>query len=346
MPKPQRTWLELQAAFIAARCRPYFWHPVVATLIGTFLTFAGHNILLLRSIGLFLVVVWLSVDLWIWLLHKKVGNKNLLLWQTGKFAIGWTGTSLLLIIAACAMWWGLNDHLGDQQDDTSNHLTAVVSIPPDGNPSGSIFTITNGGHSDIPIQDLHCRLNFLNYGDGRIVFTPGDVWITSPHIPPLSAGGDGRSDVCLGEINIPYPLTCADVTLKFDYRIASQPSLTATKLFRFVAHNWSGHYAWYPQPVASQRSECETPDTEVGDTSNYAKIAACPSGCDYPDLQAAVSSAKCGTIIFYDAREVFDPLHPANINHPPCDKNHWIIVTASSNPSMDAMLAKGTLQEH
>src|SRR5258708_29809116 len=82
-----------------AKVRTVLPHPVWGIVVATLLAFSGRGELLLRSLGLLLIAVWLSIDLWAWLLAKRTR------W---KFVMGWTATSAMLISVMGIMWWWLD----------------------------------------------------------------------------------------------------------------------------------------------------------------------------------------------------------------------------------------------
>src|ERR1700759_5851245 len=63
--------LEMWFCRLLKRLPKWLIHPAWAICLGALLSISGHDELLLRGIGLFLVAVWLSIDLWAKLLPQK-----------------------------------------------------------------------------------------------------------------------------------------------------------------------------------------------------------------------------------------------------------------------------------
>jgi hypothetical protein len=330
MPKPTRGWLELQSAFVSTKLPKFFLDPRWAILIGALLTFVGRSELQLRSIGFLLIAIWLIVDLWAWNLKKKVESDSLRLWASAKFGVGWSGTSLLLIGVMITIWWGLSVQIADQQEDSYQHLTGAVYLPPSGNPIYSIFTITNGGRTDIADHTLLCRINFAVFG--TIVVDEGKKWIRSQLPQPLRSGGDAESDSCLTGFISDRDLSCADITFSYEYSLVSQPSTFNSKSFRFITTSFAGKIGWYPQPISTPKSPCETEDVALPDTSHYRKVTVCSSGCNFTTLSEAAANTPCGTFIYMDRALL--PVFDKKIEKA-CDAANWFIVKFSDNPRLD-----------
>lgn len=110
---PERSFLEIQFAFIARSIPKFLLHPLWAIVVAALIAGTGRRELFLRSSGFLFVALWLSVDLWVWLLGKKVEADNAWFWQSSKFAIGWTVTSCLLLMVMETMLWGLESQRGE-----------------------------------------------------------------------------------------------------------------------------------------------------------------------------------------------------------------------------------------
>ncbi len=249
-------------------------HPVVGIVIATFVAFAGRGELVLRSWGMLFIVVWLTVDLWVWLLPKRDTYRV-------KYAIGWTVTSLMLIAVMGIMWWWLNGKLEDQRDDVYQHLAASHSIPPgsEDDPMNTMFTITNNGSYEI--SDKHQILcnTHLAVGVGGTSTIRGFVsgissqgtkfnilggGLDREHFPiqiasttPIAPGGDAQTEPCLSAYHFTPGTECADVTIIFWYALETQPDLEQEKDFHFIAlKTRAGGFSWYTEPVESKRDYC------------------------------------------------------------------------------------------
>jgi hypothetical protein len=223
--------------------------------------------------------------------------------------------------------------LDKQEDDTFKHLTGQLYLPPSGDPVDSVFTFTNGGDVRIIEHRIFCRLNFVTYRDNTIIFDKGTLRVVQDSKVPIDAGGDGESAMCLSDLtNI--KLSCADITFEYHYAIETQPDNWKIKPFRFVTRKSSGQFDWHKQPIATPRSECDVPATAMPDTSKYKKITVCASGCSYKELQPAIDSASCGTVIYYEQPDI--PYRGIHINQR-CELQHrWLLIKRSVNALEEA----------
>ena len=97
-------------------------HPLVAIAIATFIAFTGRSELVLRSLGMILIFLWLSVDFWVWLLPRPDKYKL-------KYTFGWTVTYAMLFAVMGMMWWWLDGKLQEQREDVLQNLFSVSKTP-------------------------------------------------------------------------------------------------------------------------------------------------------------------------------------------------------------------------
>jgi len=237
---------------------------------------SGHGELTLRSWGLLLIAIWLSVDLWAWLLPKA--DKYHL-----KFAIGWTATSVFLIGAMGIMWWLMDGKLQDQREDVLQNL--VINHRPlvgkESDPLATLFMVTNNATFEVSGKhQLVCYLNHAvgEYGKSSIrnmwqTFMPdpitgqflaaysggqpeilwGDIKIGTP----ISTGGDAETyEHCLSMLHFETDTDCIDLTLIFWYSLETQPLLRQEKDFRIVGKKEGTQFDWHPQPIKSKVDYC------------------------------------------------------------------------------------------
>jgi hypothetical protein len=151
---------ETSAKYVLGKIPRIFLYPVWGIVVAAFLTFTGRGELQFRTAGLLLVWLWLSVDLWAYLIRKD--------WGRWKFVVGWTTTHLMLIGAMGIMWWWMIGKLNDQQDDTYKNLSLVIHPALD--PFRSVVSITNGGNVAIEKDhELLCDLRDAVYEGHQIV---------------------------------------------------------------------------------------------------------------------------------------------------------------------------------
>ena len=256
MEAPTTGWLETQAERFLGQLPKFLLDPKWGLVLAAMLSFVGPSELTFRSLGLTAIALSLSGDIWAWALRKRVEKKRLLLWTSWKFVIGWSGTSLLLIVVMVTMWWGLSKELEVQEQESFDKLTATIKLPPSGDPVGSIISIQNGGHFDINDHQVLCRINYETF-ENHLIFTYATNWIISKPMLPIRAGGDTESVVCLDQL-VGYSnatkktgaapqLQCADITFQYDYAISTLPSFSRSKAFRFVTRNAARKFDWYPE---------------------------------------------------------------------------------------------------
>lgn len=305
----------------------------------------GQSTLLWGALSLcvtivFTVVAAMTKDVR-WGLYGALPFASIALWEfLGYFVQSKTRRALItatasLVILAGLIWLYIalrESSIMAAQEDTKLHLTAQMHLPPTGNPFDSIFTITNGSSNEIPQHTLDCQLNLVVF-QGPLILDQGRNHIKSRlPLAPLSGYGDSDSVACLAAISHDRPLACADLGFDYEYSISQQLDVKNSQPFRFV---YSPQFGWQSVPNKESGSRCESADTAMPDTSGYKIVTACPTGCDYERLQPAMNAATCGTVIYYDKQEKFDPQHPFTIPNTPCTANRQVVVIASANPLAD-----------
>lgn len=253
---------------ILDRAPAFLLKPWVGIAVGALITITGRSDLEIRSAGLLLVAVWLSIDLWAWLLHKE---------SRWRFVVGWTCTSGFLILAMAVMYWWLGGKLQEQRSDVFDGLRVANFSPPESkdDPMLTRFSVINDGH--YPISGHHriyCRINFAISNTGGMIKgiivsqNENGLWYVPQTIPPLWtmpikstiwAGGDSETAQCLGLFSFDSGSRCVDMTLTLSYSLQSQPKLEQRKSFRFVANKAeSGNsFYWYPEPIEDKNNYCQ-----------------------------------------------------------------------------------------
>ena len=263
---PDGSALERKSKKLFATAPPFLLKPWWAILVGLLLEYAPS--LWIRSLGLSIVSIWLSIDLWAWLLRKKT------YW---KFVIGWVFTSLLLITAMGIMWLWLDSILQQQRADVFdrldfNHLSSPAY---NNNPLKTKFTVTNNSRYELSSKHwMYCLVNLAVGNDGSMVIgmisaqSLDGLWFVPHKIPPLSkvpetakieAGGDAKTDECISAFSFKEGVKCVDVVIIVSYSLESQPLLEQRKLSRYVASkDETGSFVWYQEPIYDKKRYCES----------------------------------------------------------------------------------------
>lgn len=256
-PKPRNRYEEWATSILIKGPKKLFWYPVAAIVIGTALAFAGHLEVLIRSVGILLLAIWLSVDLWIVLLGSKLSQKRIRRW---KYVIGWTATSTLLIATMGIMYWLLSVTLEEATDDSYHNLRATVTLPASGDPFESQFTFTNGGKHQINSYQIKCGVNVLRTTpvmqfDHGFSDSKTDIYTTR-----LQPDGDAVTSLCLEAIGdtvkaLHLELQCADISPYFLFTVDSWP-WGIYKPFRFSVYKSGNSYQWESISVDDKRMHC------------------------------------------------------------------------------------------
>jgi len=267
MEERERSRLEGYAARRLTHVRKVIRYPLVAVVIGAIVTTTIHRYLMARSIGLLLIAIWLAVDIWEWLLRKERKQHQ---WR---FVIGWSSTSVLLVAVMLIMAWMLNGVLEDDRSEVLDKLTIDYSMPDESNPNSSVISITNGSSHDISGRHrIVCNKNLEVSWDGLGVTQNIGLTQNGPHtwtlfggqlVTPIKdtgiiihGGGDAQSDSCMAAINW-GKTDCSDMTIRFQYFLADQPSAKQEKSTRIVTHvDGHGGFKWYKQPLDTEYSPC------------------------------------------------------------------------------------------
>jgi heme/copper-type cytochrome/quinol oxidase subunit 4 len=142
------------------RLRKILPHPVWGIVVATLIAFSGRSELILRSIGMCLIAIWLSLDLWAWLLRKRPR------WAW-TMVFGCTCTSLMLIAVMGIMWLWLDGKLADERDEAFRQLSSSASLSDGTDPIYTLFKVTNASGSAISGKhQLVCFINLAVGDDG------------------------------------------------------------------------------------------------------------------------------------------------------------------------------------
>lgn len=248
-------------------------HPLWGILLATLLAVTWRGEITLRSSGLLLAALWLSADLWSWLLrdHK---HKWIRLWR---FVIGWGGTSLLLIAVMASMRFWMDGKLEEIRRDVFNQLTIDYSIPPgaEDSPTKSVITVSNGSVYEISAKNrIACQLNLAINEIGGTLETDNIATAENPNgtyalisgplgimpIPdgaPLHAGGDSQSNSCLSGWSEANHFVCVDMTIVFQYVLQDQPDIRQAKSLRVSTYGSRNNgFRWYKESLDAKTSYC------------------------------------------------------------------------------------------
>ncbi len=248
-PVPGRVEIWIRARL--AKMPEWFKHPLWGVIVGALIAFSGRQDLLLRSFGLFLVAVWLSVDIWHWLLRRH-GR-----WSF-RFVFGWSATSSLLIGVMLVMLWWLKGQIHDQQDDVYNRLT--FSVEPNRNdPLRSFFFVRNGSGFDLGKHSMKATPHLVVRTNGTPVIIQTGTYKLSFECggfsDSLGGGAETQTYPCLQNISVTGGVSCVDTDITLDYTLLNQPNELLTKSVRFVADARDG-FLWHPQPTESPYNFC------------------------------------------------------------------------------------------
>jgi hypothetical protein len=221
-------------------------HPITPLGLGALLSFANPGLLVPKFVVLLLLWGWLSIDAWLWLKElTALGRfRNALVCAL----IASAGVGMLVADRAFLL-----QELHARQQDTFEHLSAVVTLPVSGDPYFSFFTVTNGATNRIIKHKMICGINVI-VTVGYVILK-GLNEIASSSDAPIEGDGDAQSDACLAFFRADNP-RCVDVTLTFSYALEVQPELMGMKRFRFAGIQNAGAFMWNRQPVAQQQSYC------------------------------------------------------------------------------------------
>lgn len=233
------------------RMPDWFKHPLWGVVVGALIAFSGHKQLVLRSSGLVLVAVWLSVDLWNWLLREHDG------WSF-RFVFGWSVTSFLLIGVMVVMWWWMNGQIHDQQDGVYNRLMFSVE-PNNSDPLRSFFFVRNGSRFELGKHSMKATPHLIVKTNGTPVIIQTGAYKISFECggfsDSLGGGAETQTYPCLQNISVMGGVSCVDTDITLDYTLLDQPNRPLTKTVRFVA-DAKDNFVWHPQPIESPYNFC------------------------------------------------------------------------------------------
>lgn len=215
---------------------------------------SGRGELWLKSLGILLAALWLIVDLWFRLLPTT---------KQWKVLLGWTGTNVLLILVMVAMYWWLDGKLKDQLDDVMSKLAVNAYSEP--NSIESMFSVTNGGQTDIGYHDVYCIVNFEGFSEHAAVTGGRDRYQMVKSDTPLRAGGGMVTSPCISGFEGNPPLLCADITVVVEYALITQPTELQKKRQRFYGRYNGQGLKWYGEPVDTPGDFCGGPRAWLGE---------------------------------------------------------------------------------
>lgn len=209
----------------------------------------GPGNIVIRSVFVAACALWASIDVGI-VVWRKPWNS---LWKPSAIC---AFASVVLIATMYVMGWLLRGKLTEQQEDVFRGLKAVVYLPPSGNPMDSMFKITNDSGTEVGRHQLFCGVNLIVFEGENITWRGGAGTIIHDSSIPLAPGGDAQSDACLAHTIGGVRARCADITLRIDYVLTTQPADIRSKSFRFVSRETDG-FVWHQQPIGAALSHCE-----------------------------------------------------------------------------------------
>ena len=220
-------------------------HGVFPLLIGALIAATGHSQMFWRSLGVLLCAVWLSLDVGLWISKAK--------WKEQYKAILFcAATCMLCVLAMCFMRGFLLSTLEDQQANVDGNITARASLSPSGAVWNSVFSVTNSSSFDLNYA-ISCGARLI-VDANQNVFSRDTFLATATGI--LERGGDADSSQCLSAVSSQTPVMCADVDLRFDYALETQPATHKSKRFRFMGYRESGNFEWYRKADDYRGSYC------------------------------------------------------------------------------------------
>jgi hypothetical protein len=241
-------------------------HGLFGIALGWFLAYVGRSDMVLRSIGVFIGVLWLTIDVGVWLASK---NSN---WAQRWAPVGFAVICCLFSCMGLQIIKAfLNSDLEDERADVFQKLTANhYNLDSEQDPMKTVFSVVNSGAYTISKKhEITCvtRLAVGNDGlsaaesiesslhDGMQRFGHGPL----PHLisqSVIQSGGDAESDACLSYLEF-RSVDCVDMEVKFWFSLEDQPDVEREKRFRFVAFQGSeGNFTWIRETVESPTNYC------------------------------------------------------------------------------------------
>jgi len=195
--------------------------------------------MLIRSIALLVCVVWMALDIGLWIARSKT-----LKYKEALFCLCFC---VLSVGTMLAMWRFLASTLEEQEEDVFQNLTTDITIPTPDDVFGSYFTLKNGGKSSIGhIEYCHIHLIVAVSGDyytGFRIMNSTTGWVLGP-------GTEAESIQCLrppfGSTMV--PIVCADVEFDVHYSLEDQPEIRKEKYFRFTGVREENQFVFVRQP--------------------------------------------------------------------------------------------------
>lgn len=225
-------------------------HWLTPTIMGAVLTFTGPGNILIQVPVLLLCGVWICCDVWV--LIKKHSMK-LGLWKNLLVSLS---CSVILCAASGISIWLIGQSFDKEQKETRVGLVANALSPPTLSPLESIFTIANGSTHQIGGHSFKCGINLVVYNQGNGFLSQFSTTKQDFFDGKIEGNGDTQSYKCLDLFKATREqMDCLDVVAHFEYSIETQPNITETKEFRFVADKEDG-FVWTKQPLNDPKQYC------------------------------------------------------------------------------------------
>jgi hypothetical protein len=213
--------------------------PILAGAAATWFDAPGN----VKARAIFLLVCWIFVS---WDFGVSIfGAKLSAIWK-----MVWIPTlaSVMGIVMLLCVELLYQQKLSAQQDDVVSHLTMQVFVPPNGDAVHSLVHVANGGGYDIGHHQFYCQTKqFIATGQDWVVDLPG-VAIGVGGGEELKAGGHAETDICIPYFIPANDLLCADMDIKLEYVLKTQPLLKKSTSTRFVYRKIQG---WNEQPESA-----------------------------------------------------------------------------------------------
>ncbi len=227
--------------FLQTWFRKISGHGVVPVLIGAAVTASGYSEMYIRSVAVMICAGWFSVDVGIWLADAKTKHKE---------AIFGLCTGLICSLGMVIMYWFLNSTLRAQQEDVYQNLSARAELPAPGDVMSSFFVISNGGKTRIGHSD-NCGIHLIVGENRGSVSSLGVMQLTNGG--SLGPGGEAQSIQCFNNIfGFVGTVACADVEIRVQYALETEPTVQKEKFFRFVGYRSANQFVFVPEPPSGK----------------------------------------------------------------------------------------------
>jgi hypothetical protein len=228
-------------------------HGVAPVLIGAAVVASGYSEMYIRSVAVMVCAVWFSIDVGIWLAETKSKYKE---------TIFCLCAGLICSLGMGIMYWFLDSTLRAQQEDVYQSLSARAELPAPGDVMSSFFIITNGGKTGINHSD-NCGIHLIVGENRNAVGSLGVIQLTNGG--PLGPSGEGQSIQCFNNIfGFVGTVACADVEIKVQYALETQPAIQKEKFFRFAGYRSANQFVFVPEPPSGKNGSKENDERYCG----------------------------------------------------------------------------------